>query len=257
MKGEKTMAFMGRGEVPSINFGNNSDDNNTNQNNKEREEEKLFALGRLYGRRYYIYLKEDSTYVAISVTLTLIMLITAAVAYLATYKSTIIDPIEGVKKLFLNSQLIITILLFGATVIAKIYSKSEETLIKRLMIVFGISMLTMLIFYGIKIGLDTTYTKEKFEQIYNEQNINENTETKSQINVGMNGLSVKTEKEHYIDECVKLYKIFKVKTYGTLGLNLLLNILLVFQMLRIIEISNKKVRLSNDDAIFFDEDKGD
>ena len=87
--------------------------------------------------------------------------------------------------------------------------------------------------------------------------INENTETKSQINVGMNGLSVKTEKEHYIDEWVKLYKIFKVKTYGTLGLNLLLNILLVFQMLRIIEISNKKVRLSKDDAIFFDEDKGD
>ena len=153
MKGEKTMAFMGRGEVPSINFGNNSNDNNTNQNNKEREEEKLFALGRLYGRRYYIYLKEDSTYVAISVTLTLIMLITAAVAYLATYKSTIIDPIEGVKKLFLNSQLIITILLLVATVIAKIYSKSEESLIKRLMIVFGISMLTMLIFYGIKIGL--------------------------------------------------------------------------------------------------------
>ena len=73
----------------------------------------------------------------------------------------------------------------------------------------------------------------------------------------MNGLSVKTEKEHYIDEWVKLYKIFKVKTYGTLGLNLLLNILLVFQMLRIIEISNKKVRLSKDDAIFFDEDKGD
>lgn len=100
MKGEKTMAFMGRGEVPSINFGNNSNDNNTNQNNKEREEEKLFALGRLYGRRYYIYLKEDSTYVAISVTLTLIMLITAAVAYLATYKSTIIDPIEGVKNYF-------------------------------------------------------------------------------------------------------------------------------------------------------------
>jgi len=26
----KTMAFMGRGEVPSINFGNNSNDNNTN-----------------------------------------------------------------------------------------------------------------------------------------------------------------------------------------------------------------------------------
>ena len=251
MKGEKTMAFMGRGEVPSINFGNNSNDNNTNQNNKEREEEKLFALGRLYARRYYIYLKEDSTYVAISVTLTLIMLITAAVAYLATYKSTIIDPIEGVKKLFLNSQLIITILLLVATVIAKIYSKSEESLIKRLMIVFGISMLTMLIFYGIKIGLDTTYTKE------NEQNINENTETKSQINVGINGLSIKSEKEYYIDECMELYKIFKIKTYGTLGLNLLLNILLVFQMLRIIEISNKKVRLSKDDAIFFDEDKGD
>lgn len=252
------MAFMGRGDGPSIKWGNNSDDNNTNHNNKEREEERLFRLGELYdSNRYYYYIKEDSTYAVISVILTLIMLITASVAYIATYKSTIIDPIEGVKKLFLNAQLIITILLFGAIVITKIYSKSEETLIKRLMIIFGISMLTMLIFYVIKINLDITYTKEKFEQIYNEQNVNENTENEPQINVGINGLSIKSEKEHYIDECMKLYKIFKIKTYGTLGLNFLLNILLVFQMFRIIEINNKKIRLSKNDAILFNENKGD
>ena len=252
------MAFMGRGDGPSIKWGNNSDDNNTNHNNKKREEERLFRLGELYdSNRYYYYIKEDSTYAVISVILTLIMLITASVAYIATYKSTIIDPIEGVKKLFLNAQLIITILLFGAIVITKIYSKSEETLIKRLMIIFGISMLTMLIFYVIKINLDITYTKEKFEQIYNEQNVNENTENEPQINVGINGLSIKSEKEHYIDECMKLYKIFKIKTYGTLGLNFLLNILLVFQMFRIIEINNKKIRLSKNDAILFNENKGD
>ena len=118
-------------------------------------------------------------------------------------------------------------------------------------------MLTMLIFYVIKINLDITYTKEKFEQIYNEQNVNENTENEPQINVGINGLSIKSEKEHYIDECMKLYKIFKIKTYGTLGLNFLLNILLVFQMFRIIEINNKKIRLSKNDAILFNENKGD
>ena len=115
----------------------------------------------------------------------------------------------------------------------------------------------MLIFYGIKIKLDITYTREKFEQIYNEQNINENAETKSQINVEIKGLSIKSEKEYYIDECMELYKIFKIKTYGTLGVNFLLNILLVFQIFRIIEIHNKKIKLSKDDAILFDEDKGD
>ena len=99
----------------------------------------------------------------------------------------------------------------------------------------------MLIFYGIKIKLDITYTREKFEQIYNEQNINENAETKSQINVEIKGLSIKSEKEYYIDECMELYKIFKIKTYGTLGVNFLLNILLVFQIFRIIEINNKKI----------------
>lgn len=43
MKGEKTMAFMGRADVQSIGFGNNSDDNNTNHDNREREEKNFLG----------------------------------------------------------------------------------------------------------------------------------------------------------------------------------------------------------------------
>ena len=51
-------------------------------------------------------------------------------------------------------------------------------------------------------------------------------------------------KEYYIDECVKLYDIFKAKTYGILGLHLLLNVLLIYQISKVIKIKSKKERLN-------------
>ena len=54
---------------------------------------------------------------------------------------------------------------------------------------------------------------------------------------------------------MKLYNIFKVKSYGTLGIHLLLNILLVYQILKIKKIQNKKKRLNKDDLILYDEEQ--
>ena len=230
---------------------------NTDSNNnvKDIEIDKGYKIHHFYiHHRYYTH-HYTNDYMAITIITTLIILITAAITYIVTYKSTIIDPIESVKKLFLNVHLIITTVLLGTIVTINLTSKSEEILFKRLMIIFVISIITMMVFLGIKLDLDTTYTREQFEQLYTEQNIGEEYSSKSKIDIGITGMGIKSEKEYYIDECMELYNIFKVKTYVTLGLHLLINILLLFQILRINKIHNKKKRINKDDLILFDEEQ--
>jgi len=241
------MAFMGRGSGPSIpnNIGNGGS-NNFNGRSYYR------GYG-LYRIHYYIPL--DNTYVIMQMIVTFIIIIVGAITYLATYKSTIIDPIEGIKKTFLNYHLITIGLFLIITLMVNLSSKDKKKLLKKLLIVAGISILIMLFFFGMKLNLDTTYTENKFESFYVEQNIDEETNGKNKIDIGITGVSVKTEKEFYIDECMKLYNIFKVKTYGTLGLHLLLNILLVYQVLKVQKIQDKKGKLDKDDLILFDDEQ--
>ena len=54
---------------------------------------------------------------------------------------------------------------------------------------------------------------------------------------------------------MKLYNIFKIKSYGISGLHLLLNILLIYQVLKVEKIQNKKENLNKDDVILFDEEQ--
>ena len=171
-----------------------------------------------YDRRFYYYVPLDNTYVIMQMIVTFIILIVGLVTFFATYKSTIIDPIESTKKLFINTYLIIIGILLSVTLIINFFSKNQTSLIKRLVIILAISITIMLIFFGIKLNLDTTYTKDRFEQFYTEQNISEssNNTTKSKIDIGITGMSIKTDKEYYIDECSKLYGIFSAKAYGTI-----------------------------------------
>lgn len=230
---------------------------NTDSNNnvKDIEIDRGYKIHHFYiHHRYYIH-HYANDYMAITIITTLIILITAAITYIVTYKSTIIDPIENVKKLFLNVHLITTAILLATTVTINWTSKSEKILIKRLLISFGISIITMMMFLGIKLDLDTTYTREQFEKLYAEQYIGKEDSSESKMDIGITGMGIKSEKEYYIDECLKLYNIFKVKTYVTLGLHLLLNILLLFQILRIKKIHNKKMIINKDDLILFDEEQ--
>lgn len=206
------MAFMDRGGFPSM--GN--DDIGSIQDDDIERYDHYRSYG--YYRRFYYYVPLDNTYVIMQMIVTFIILIVGLITFFVTYKSTIIDPIESTKKLFINTYLIIIGMLLTITLITNFFSKSETYLIKRLVIISAISIIIMLVFFGIKLNLDTTYTKDKFEQFYLEQNINEssNSNIKSKIDIGITGMSIKTEKEYYIDECSKLYGIFSTKAYGTI-----------------------------------------
>ena len=241
------MAFMGRGDMPSINNNIDGGENNNFDGGYRHH------YGWYYRRYYYIPL--DNTYVIMQMIVTFIILIIGIVAFLFIYKSDIVDPIESAKKLFINTHLIIIGVLLAITLIINFFSKSATTLIKRLAIVFGISIIIMLVFFGIKLNMDTTYNKDKFEQIYAEKNISEDISNKSKVDLSLTGFGIKTEKEYYIDECIKLYNIFKTKTYGTLGIHLLLNILLIYQISKIVNSEGKKDKLNKDDLILFDDEQ--
>lgn len=243
------MAFMGRGSMPSI--GNNNIDGTSNNKFNRHG-----YCGRPYFyRRFCHYIPLDNTYVIMQMIVTFIILIVGGITFLATYKSKIIDPIEDTKKLFINTHLIIIAIFLAITFIINLSSKKEADLLRRLVLIATVSIITMLVFLGIKLNLDTTYTESIFEQFYTEQNIKEGSNRKSKIDIGITGMSIKTEKEYYIDECMKLYNIFKIKSYGSLGLHLLLNILLIYQVLKVQKIQNKKEKLYKDDLILFDEEQ--
>ena len=171
-----------------------------------------------------------------------------------TYKSTIIDPIENIKKLFINAHLIVIAIFLAITLVVNLFSKKESELISRLILTAITSIVIMMFFVGTKFYLDKTYTKTEFEKIYTEQNANKIDSKKTKVGIGLAGVNIKTEKEYYVDECVKLYNIFKTKSYGTLGLHLLLNLLLIYQIFKVEKIQNKE-RLDKDDIILKDEEQ--
>ena len=242
------MAFLGRGNFPSM--GNSNDGNKNEQSYYRRP---------YFYRRFYYYIPLDNTYVIMQMIVTFIILIVGVIAFITTYKSNIIDPIKDIKNLFINTHLIIIAIFLGITFLINYSSKNESTLIKRLIVFSIISIITMMIFLGIKLNFDTIYTKEKFEMLYSEQNIEDesskNNILKQKLDMGITGLGVKTEKEYYVDECIKLYGIFKTKAYGTLALHLLLNLLLIYQMIKVSKIKRKKEKMGKDDAILFDEEQ--
>lgn len=235
------MAFMGRGKKPSISNKNiTSIDENIDFNKP----------GNYFRKRIYYYKWFRSLDDKMQIIVTFIILIAGLIAFL-TYKSNIIDPIADIKRMFINSHLIVSGVFLVLVFIINLTSKNESHLIKRLILITVISIIVMMLFWGIKLYLDLTYNEAKFNELYIEQNIAEETE----IDVGYTGISLKTEKEHYIDECIKLYNIFRIKSYGTLCMHLLLNILLIYQILKVQKIKNKKEIVNRDDLILFDEEQ--
>ncbi len=247
------MAYMGRGGFPSS--GNNSGGElgpNDNNNN-------CYSRGRFYGDSFlgvHYYVPLDNTYVIFQMIATIIIFLIAGVTLLATYTPSVIDPIEGTKKAVFNTYIIIVLLLVAFTLLANYFSKDKNALIKRLIALLATSLITALVFLGIKVNLDSTYTKNKFEQIYIQENGEQTTDTKTRINIGgLTGIQLKTEKDYYVDECVKAYKIFSIRMYIVIGINIFLIILLIYQISKVSQIQETRDRMNKDEEVLFDEEE--
>lgn len=54
---------------------------------------------------------------------------------------------------------------------------------------------------------------------------------------------------------MKLYNIFEIKTYGILGIHLLLNILFIYQISKVLKLRDKKDKINKDDLVLLDEEQ--
>ena len=234
------MAFMGRGSAPS------------GRGNKTGGSSRGHHRGHWYHRRFYYYV--SPSYILIEMIVFCIIFIIGLITFFATYKFQIIDPIESTKNDFINAYLLVIGLLSIIALIINFFSKSKGMIITGLIIIFVISLLAMFLFFGIKMNMDATYTKEKFQQIYTELNGNNKTDN-LKIDVSTTKITLKTEEEFYINQCLKLYNIFNAKFYVILGIHLLLNLLLIYQILKISKIQEKKDKLRKDDLILYDEEQ--
>ena len=123
------------------------------------------------------------------------------------------------------------------------------------MIIIIISIITILTFFGIKVNMDSIYTENKFAEIYEQEYTESKTSDKNKIDIGLTGVSIKSEKEYYIDKCIEAYNVFTIKMYSSFAINGFLIILLIYEIIKVLNIQEKKDRLSKDDAILFDEEE--
>ena len=250
------MAYMGRGGFSSFGGGglggalgpNDNDNNNDNRHN-----------GRMYYRggffRMYYYIPLDNTYVIFQMIAAIIIFTIAGITFIATYKPSVVDPLEDSQRIILNTYIILTLSLVVITFLVNYFSKDKNALIKRLIAILVISIITFVIFFGIKANLDSIYTKNKFEQIYIQEKGEQTSDSKYKFDIGLTGMQIKTETEYYVDECVKAYNIFSIKMYSIIAMNVFEIILIFYQISKVSRIQDKRDRLSKDDAILFDEEE--
>lgn len=245
------MAYMNRGDFSS--FNRNLERGIKPNDNEHRYNERMDYGNDFIRINYYVPL--DNTYVIFQMIVAIIIFATAGITILVTYKPSVVDPIEKIKSVLINTYIIIILMLAGLMLLVNHISKDKNILIKRLTIILLISTIMILIFSVIKIRMNSTYTKNKFEQIYTQEYNDENLDSKNKSYVELDEMQIKTQKEHYVDEWVKAYNMFGARMYGIIGINILLIFLLIYQISRLSKIQEKKDKLKKDDIILFDNEE--
>ena len=147
------------------------------------------------------------------------------------------------------------IILLFASLIINILSKDINTYLIKTYLVLAVSIIVFLAFCGVKYYMNTTYTKEKFEQLYDEKYSDISIDMSLLDMVDLDNMKIKTEKEFFADECSKVFKYYNIKTYGLLVVNIGLIALFAYQTNKISELKKKKDRIARDDIVLFDEEE--
>lgn len=243
--------FRNRGEVPNI---------NTNTDGNDSRENRGYSAPHYshYWNGNFIIIQYDKTFVAIELISTFFILLLVSSIYLFTYKLPFEDPIATIKSNFLTAQLISIVISIIVSGLVTFFTKSsKEKLIKNLRIVALVSMLTVIIFWGIKLNINSKYNENTFGKLYEqyEQTNNINSKNSNTISIGLTGVKISSLKETYIDESIKAYHIFSVKSILYMIIHILVVILLFYLSYRLSYIERKKEKLAKDDAILFDEEE--
>ena len=236
--------FRNRGETPDINIG---------QENDESSGYSAPHYSRYWNGRYFI-VNYDKSFVAISLIMTFIILVTGFCAFLFAYKLTFEDPIANVKSNFLAAQLIFLLTHIILTILAVFLTKSnKENLIKYLRIISILSLISILILWGVKFNLDNKYNSENvFASYYDKYEGNNNDEDSKRITIGLSGINVSSPKQAYITKSQDAYTNFTIKTMIYIFLQFLTVIFILYFSFRIEHIEERKDKLKKENEVLFD-----
>ena len=231
------MAHLDRGEIPNLDM-----------NSPQNQIDSAF----FYPTYYYVY---DAKFFTMQLFAIGFLMIIAFTVYIFAYQSGIVDPIESVKSTYINVYMISLLIIGGASFISVLFSKSKEKLATRLVVVLAISFIALSVFAIFRINLDGTYNNEWFENTY-ENTANRTKEFQDKLFSYDNlKLDIKEPKQYYVDECAKLYWIFKVKSSGLFVINFMLSGILAFLIVHTVKHNEEQKKVDRDDLILFDEEQ--
>ena len=228
-----------------------------NQNNGEYNHHGGFRPPhyRHYRNWNFFIIYYDRKFVAIELIAILIIILTAVAVYLFAYQTSFEDPLATVKSNLLTAQLIMLGVTIVATALVTFLTKSsKENLIINLKIVATLSILVVLILFGVKIHIDSQYNNESiFEEFYEQRK--EDIGDLNKLNISSSGMKILDAKEAYIQESKSAYTNFTVKTYFYIVINILLIILIFYLAHRLSVIEQKKDEVTKNDEVLFDEEE--
>ncbi len=241
--------FRNRGSVPNIEIGKNGKDNDNNGYNVPHYSN--------YWNGNFIIIRYDKNLLIMEIIAFLIVLITVFGVYIFAYKTSFEDPLETIKKGFLNTQLVAIILSIISTGVISFFTKSsKENLIRNLRVIGIISIAIITMFLIVKLNLDKKYNQETFSKFYQQYEQNDDDdEIKNQVSVGLSGIKLTTKKQAYIEESTRAYTNFSIKTMLYIIIHIALVILIFYISNRLSAIETKKQKLAKDDAILYDEEE--
>ena len=202
---------------------------------------------RTIGRYYYVPI-DDGTFIFLDLLMFFMSLGLSIVGLyiIFSYKPIIIDPLENTKNLllFLHLVLIMVISIVYYTFYIKVVKKNEFSLVKVLVILTIVSVVALLILVGIRLELDSSYLKIGFEQM----------KTGNLFKKNIEGV-ISNREEYYHSEYLMVYDIFKLKSSIMFGIQLLLNILLIFKTSKLTKKKRKQDKVKESDDVLFDEEE--
>ena len=202
---------------------------------------------RTIGRYYYVPI-DDGTFIFLDLLMFFMSLGLSIVGLyiIFSYKPIIIDPLENTKNLllFLHLVLIMIISIVYYTFYIKVVKKNEFSLVKVLVILTIVSVVALLILVGIRLELDSSYLKIGFEQM----------KTGNLFKKNIEGV-ISNREEYYHSEYLMVYDIFKLKSSIMFGIQLLLNILLIFKTSKLTKKKRKQDKVKESDDVLFDEEE--
>ncbi len=184
-----------------------------------------------------------------------LVILMAFFIYAINYKTSFIDPIETLKSLYITILFTAILVSFIFTIACVLFSKRKETLISNLKIIIILTAIAIFILLIGKIALDSTYNENEFSRIYSKIDFSQEETAKQYIDISLSSIKISNHKELFIEQNMKAYNYFKLKTsLGLIIYTLLIgaNIYLISHISRVQEM----IDISNRDAeILFDEEE--